>query len=130
MKKRDVSLLINLLIIVFEIVGLISNYLYNSRIDIEFYTEDSNILLLICSTLFVYYLIKRKSIPKWLHIFKYLATVCVTITFIVVLFILAPIYNFNYGLLLFGNTMLFHHTICHYTYLSPQGPFSNHPWIP
>ena len=44
MKKRSISLVLNLLIISFELVGFIFSYLYNHRIAIEFYTECSNII--------------------------------------------------------------------------------------
>ena len=111
MKKRRISLTINLIIIVFEIIGFLYSYLTSNKIAIEYYTEDSNILLLICCSFYVYYILRSKAIPKWLHTFKYIATACVSVTFLVVLFILAPMYNFNYGWLLFGGTMLFHHTI-------------------
>lgn len=112
MKKRSISLTLNLMIVVFEIIGFILSYKYNNRIAIEFYTEDSNILLLVCSSLFAYYIISNKSIPKWLHSFKYLATTCVSITFFIVLFILIPMGNFDFYSFLFNGTLLFHHTIC------------------
>ena len=79
---------------------------------IQFYTEDSNILALVTSCLFVYFLLSNKKLPKWLNTLKYISTTCVTITFLVVIFILAPMYNFNYLSLLFDGTMLYHHTIC------------------
>ena len=112
MKKRSISLVLNLLIISFELVGFIFSYLYNHRIAIEFYTECSNILMLVCSMVFVYYMVYNKSIPKWLHYFKYLSTTCVSITFFVVLFILIPMGNFDYYAFLFNGTLLFHHTLC------------------
>ena len=112
MKKRSISLILNLLIISFELVGFIFSYLYNHRIAIEFYTECSNILMLVCSMVFVYYMVYNKSIPKWLHYFKYLSTTCVSITFFVVLFILIPMGNFDYYAFLFNGTLLFHHTLC------------------
>ena len=112
MKKRSKSLTLNLMIVVLEIIAFIVSYNSNHRIAFEFYTEDSNILLMICCSIFAYYIIMGKSIPKWLHIFKYIATTSVTITFMVVVFILSPMYGFNYPLLMLSGTMLFHHTLC------------------
>lgn len=112
MKKRSKSLALNLIIVVFEIIAFIVSYICYHRISFEYYTEDSNILLMICCSIFAYYIITGKSIPKWLHVFKYIVTTCVAITFMVVVFILAPMYSFNYPLLMFSGTMLFHHTIC------------------
>ena len=112
MKKRSISLILNLLIISFELIGFIFSYLYNHRIAIEFFTEDSNILMLICSCIFVYYCVYNKAIPKWLHTFKYLATTCISVTFLVVLFILIPMGNYNFYAFLFNGTLLFHHTLC------------------
>ena len=112
MRKRRISLTINLMIVVFEIISLIVDYVSNNKILVEYYTEDSNILLLVCCAIYSYYLILNKSIPKWLHIFKYIATLCVAVTFFVVLFILLPMYNFNVLGLLFYKSLLFEHTLC------------------
>lgn len=112
MKKKDVSLILNILIIIFELIGFIVTIKVNSRISYEFFTEDSNILMLFSSLLFVIYLLLNKKIPSWLKQFKYLSTVCLTLTFFVVLLILAPMYNFNYGYMLFHQSMLYQHLIC------------------
>ena len=113
MKKKDkIALYINILIIILEIIGLSISINDSNRLLIEYYTEDSNILLLIASSIYVFYLLTKKEIPRWLNIFKHMATLGVTITFIVVILILAPMYNFNYGWILFYRTMLYHHTLC------------------
>ena len=110
--KKNISIIINTLIVILEIVGLICTYSFNHRIGIEYYTEDSNILGLISSLLLVIFLVNNKKIPKWLKLFKYSTTICLTVTFIVVIFILAPMYNFNYVYLLFHNELLYHHLLC------------------
>jgi hypothetical protein len=113
MKKREkTALYINILIIVLELIGLITSISNNHRLLLEYYTEDSNIFMLITSTIFTYYLINKKAIPKWLSIIKHMATLGLTITFLVVVLVLAPMYNFNYSWLLFGGSMLYYHTIC------------------
>lgn len=105
------SLIFNLLIVVLEIIGLIVTLFYNNRISYEYYTEDSNILALFSSLLFVIFLLKGK-IPKWVQLFKYMTTICLTVTFLVVIFILAPMYNFAYNYLLFHNSLLYQHLLC------------------
>ena len=112
MKKNNVSLYLNLLIIIFEIAAFTLNVIYGMGINAEFYTEDSNLLLLISSLLFVIFTLYNKKIPKWLSILKYIATIGVTLTFVVVLFILAPMAGYNFKLFMFGGTLIFHHTLC------------------
>lgn len=110
--KKKMSLVLNLLIVIFEIIGLMITFNLNHRIAIEYYTEDSNILALFSSLLFVIYLIRNKNIPRWLELFKYMTTICLTVTFLVVIFILAPMYNFNYYYMLFYNNLIFQHLLC------------------
>lgn len=112
MKKRDLSIVFNAIIIAFELVGFLSSLIFNGRIMPEFYTEDSNILALICSTIFLFYLLNRKKIPDWLRMFKYLTVVCLMITLFVVIFVLIPMGDFNFKLYMYDGTLLYHHTIC------------------
>ncbi len=112
MKKRSISLLLNILIIILEIIGFAVSYNNMHRIGIEYFTEESNLLALICSIIFVIYLIKNKTIPKWLNEFKYITNINLAITFLVVLFILIPMDNFSYKKYLLDGTMKYHHLIC------------------
>lgn len=112
MKKRSISIVLNALIIVFEILGIIHNISFNHRLSLEFFTEQSNVLALFACTIFLFYTINNKKIPKWLRLLKYSSVVSLSITFLVVLFILFPMSGFNvYGMFLFG-TLLYHHLIC------------------
>lgn len=110
--KRKISLLLNILIIIFELIGFIITIKNNGRIGIEYYTEDSNILMLITSLIFVLYLLLNKKIPYYIKLLKYTSTICLTVTFLVVVLILAPMYSFNYNYLLFSNELLYHHLLC------------------
>lgn len=112
MNKRKISLSLNIIIIILELIGFLLTIKENGRLGIEYYTEDSNILALISSSIFVIYILFNKKIPKYLKLLKYTSTICLTVTFLVVIFILAPMYNFNYGFLLFHNELLFHHLLC------------------
>lgn len=111
-KKGWLAIVLNLLIVVLEIVGFILTWRANGRIPIEYYTEDSNLLILAVSALYLVFAALKKPMPKWLAAFKHMATVGLAITFLVVIFILAPMYQFNYGYLLFHEAMLYQHTLC------------------
>ena len=113
MKKNDKTLLIlNIIMIILEIAGLITTLITLGNIELQYYTECSNILMLITSSIYTYYLLNNKNIPKWLEILYHMAVLGLTITFLVVILILAPMYNFIYGWLLFSGAMLYYHTLC------------------
>lgn len=116
MKKLNNKLfliILNIVIIVLEIIGIVLNYNELHTFGVQYYTEDSNFLLLISSIISLIYLIilKRKN-PRWLEIFKYVSVVSVTVTFLVVLFILAPSIENGYSIMLFHGSMLYHHLLC------------------
>lgn len=112
MSKRSKAIICNLLIVILEIIGLIVTLINSRRLTVEYYTLDSNILALVSSLILLIYLITNKKIPKWLKIFKYATTTCLAITFFVVLLILAPMYNFNYGYLFLHDSLLYQHLLC------------------
>ena len=113
MKEENKKLLIlHLLMILLELMGLITTINVMHHIEFQYYTEDSNILMLIISLIFVYYLVSNKKIPRWLEILNHMAVLGLTVTFTVVILVLAPMYNFNYLWLLFKDAMLYFHTLC------------------
>ena len=111
MNRKKLSLILNLSIVLLESIGLVVALITTGKISYEYYTEDSNILTLFSSLLFIIYLLKG-SVPKWVQLFKYMTTICLTVTFLVVIFILAPMYNFAYSYLLLHNSLLFQHLLC------------------
>ena len=112
MNKKKASLLFNILIVLFEILGIIEVLIINNKISFEYYTEDSNLLALISSFLFIIYLLKKNRIPRWLQVFKYMTTICLAITFVVVLTVLGPLNNFDYSFLLFSKPLFIQHLVC------------------
>ena len=56
--------------------------------------------------------ISKKKVNKFVRLFKYVTTVGLTITFVVVLVILLPMVGFNFNYLLFQGAMPYHHLIC------------------
>lgn len=112
--KRNIkiALLLNILIIIFELIGFVMSFKDFGFTLFEYYTQDSNLIALLASIFFVIYALKDK-IPNWVKIFRYVASSALMLTFLVVIFILIPtmkeIGAFN---LLFDGTMLYHHTLC------------------
>lgn len=111
-KKAFVS--INVLIIIFELISL---YLSIKEFDykmLTYYTQYSNLLALVSSTIILFYLNKEK--PKWLKILRYISVNVLTITFLVVSFILVPLLSLKYGMKCFMmftyGSMLYHHLLC------------------
>lgn len=111
-KKKNIKLYLNILIIILELIGLFITLKTAHKIEIKYYTECSNIMMLITSIILTYYLLKKKTIPKWLNILTHMSVLGLTVTFLVVILILSPMYNFNYRLLLFSGGMLYFHTLC------------------
>ena len=112
MKEKKVSIILNSIIVILEIIALIISYKTLGRICIEYYTIDSNILALISSALYIIFLLKKNNIPRWLSFFKYLTTIGLSVTFVVVLFVLLPMTDFDlYGMLV-SDSLIFHHVLC------------------
>jgi len=111
-KKKDLSIIFNVLIIIFEFLGIYLTIKANGKVNFVYYTEDSNILCLLSSSLFILFIAFNKKIPKWLSILKYISTIGLVITFLTVLFILMPLYGFNYHFLLLDGSLFYHHLIC------------------
>ena len=110
--KRKISLIMNILIVILELIGFVLLFKNQGGIAFQYYTEDSNILLFITSLIFTIYLFTNKKIPRWLSMLKYISTIGVTLTFLVVIFILAPMMNFNYSKMLLDGALLYQHLLC------------------
>lgn len=121
-KNLIISLILNALIFIFELVAL-SITLKQKSSFIQFYTQDSNLFALVisflCLVFSIYSLSSHSALPVWVKVLKYFSTCCLTITFLVVVFILAPIDGVMYGNIsgaykniLTSSNMLYHHLIC------------------
>lgn len=108
MSKKKLALIINIVIIIVELLAFGKNLLVEHNIAIEYYTNDSNILALISSTLFIIFYNKNKEFVKDI---RFIATSCLTVTLLVVIFILSPMYEFNYKLLMFTDNFFILHTL-------------------
>ena len=108
MSKKKLALIINIIIIIVELLAFGKNLLVEHNIAIEYYTNDSNILALISSILFIIFYNKNKEFVKDI---RFIATSCLTVTLLVVIFILSPMYEFNYKLLMFTDNFFILHTL-------------------
>ena len=112
MNSRNVNITINLLIIILEIIGFILVFNELGIASLEYYTEDSNLLLLISSSIFLIFLLKNKELPSWFKSLRFTAIVSTTLTLIIVLTVLSWTTDLGLYHLLFGGSMLYHHTLC------------------
>ena len=108
MNKKKIALIINIIILIGELIGFGRSLFIDRDFSLSYYTNDSNILALISSLLFIIFYKKDIELVKDV---RFVATSCLTVTFIVVIFILCPMYNFNYKLLMFTDNFLLFHTI-------------------
>ncbi|MCR5026938.1 MAG: hypothetical protein K6A34_05820 [Methanobrevibacter sp.] len=121
--KKNISIILNVLIIIFEIVGLALAYDSIKAVDLSYYTIDSNIFLLITSIL---YLIYRNKHSKIISLLKYSSTLSVSVTFLVVILVLLPMLDFNFTFLFLEHGGLYLHLLCPLTALITFIFFENH----
>ena len=76
---------------------------------LAYYTIESNIFLLISTIL---YLITINNVPKIVQLLKYSSTLSVFITFLVVVFVLYPMYDFNFQFMFLDGPNLYMHVLC------------------
>ena len=113
--RRLLSIALNLFIVWAEPIALPMSWDWGKEQMFIFYTEDSNILsACICAMVAVGQLVcifTGRELPRWLHTLKYIATCCLTMTFLTVVFVLGPMYEDGNGwyIMLFTGSMLYHH---------------------
>ena len=117
-KFQIISLILNLSIFIMEIIGLSLSISNHGLALFQFYTEDSNIFAMLVSGIYSIFIIinlknNTNAFPTWVRLIKYMSVCCLTVTFIVVIFVLAPMAGDNgYKFMLFSSSMLYHHFLC------------------
>ena len=109
MEKYNLAIGLNLILIILEVLALIQCWNALGCIDFRYYTIDSNIFVLISAIL---YLLTRKNVPKAVQLAKYSSALSVLITFMVVVFVLYPMYDFNFHFLFLAGPNLLMHVVC------------------
>lgn len=117
-RKKQLSLISNLLIVGMELGALLLCFIFEWPRTFKYYTTISNVFAGIsCFLLALYQIINYKTgkeIPYFAIIFKYISACMLSVTFLVVLFVLIPASgDVNEMIrLLFSPKLLFHHTLC------------------
>ncbi len=116
--KLKAALAVNLLIVILEILAFSRSLpVYGMRIFV-YYTEDSNLLSLIASIVFtassgLALRNGKDSVPASVRTLRYVATCCLTVTFLTVTFVFAPmIGKGGIRMMLLSGAMLFTHLLC------------------
>ena len=109
MNKKKISIGLNLLIIVIEIIGFVLCYRELGINSFIYYTLLSNLFLLVASIL---YLFKNIIKSRIVDIIKFGSTLSVLITFLVVIFVLGPNKELTYHFLLFEGANFYYHLVC------------------
>ena len=124
-KNVKISLVLNIIVFVFAVVGSIFCFgeiyiIYTKPLDhgirlLKFFTVQSNVFAGITSLLYIIYLLKsnntKKPIPMTVHILRYIATINLVITFLVVALFLGFIVEEGYFSLYVNANFFFHFAI-------------------
>lgn len=115
-RKLIFAITINLIIVGLEIIGAVLSVKRHGIKAFQYYTEDSNYFALISSLVFVICgvvsLKTNKSVGGMVHILRFISTTCLTVTLIVVLVVLIPMFPEDSVFMLFGDSNLYQHTLC------------------
>lgn len=111
---------LDLAVVAMEIAGAVLSARRNGTGMFRFYTEDSNLLALCACALCAFFTLRAlrqgRPLPEWVRTVKYMAAACLTVTFLVVVCVLAPMMGaagyHGYQMMLLSNSMLFHHLLC------------------
>jgi hypothetical protein len=127
MKNKEKVL--SVLFILLEVAAIITTIISVGKIQIEYYTEDSNIFALIVTIIYSYYLFSNKEVPKIVNILRLSSLVMLMITFLTVSLVLVPIYRMDLSFAYWGPNF-FYHLVCpilffiNYTFFSKKEEFS------
>lgn len=110
LNKKNLSIFLNSAIVLLELIGFVITFIKNGPKTMLYYTQDSNLILLVACGLYLFYVLRKKEVPEAVKTFKFIATCMVTLTFFVVVTILAPM---THSMVLFYRGSNFeHHVIC------------------
>jgi hypothetical protein len=116
-RRLTASLAATVVLIVLELIGLSLSAQTHGLGLFAFYTEDSNILSLVASIVYACLLMRQivsgRHVPTWAAKLRYVSVCCLTLTFLVVAFVLAPLAGQNgYALMFLSGSMLYFHLLC------------------
>ena len=115
-KKLVMAFVFNFLIFVLEVVGLVLSIQRHGMNVFCYYTENSNYFAGIVSAVFcvvvLVCILKKKLVPNWLHLLRFVSTVCLSITILVVSFVFVPMFPKTAELMMLQNSNLYEHFLC------------------
>ena len=108
MKKKQI--IVSSILFICGLIGLIMSLYYNGKDQFLYYTQLSNYSLFIINGIYLFCLIFKDKVPNWVKKVLYIVSCLTSVTFIVVIFILMPMYK-KVLWLLFYHELKFHHTL-------------------
>ncbi len=115
-KQCMIAIILDLLIIIFGILGSYIEIYENGLGMLGYYTVDSNIFMVLCCFLDIIYQVAAFQGQKnliWIKDIKYTGVCCMTITFCIVFFILAPMGGLEgYLRIFFEGALKYQHFLC------------------
>lgn len=117
-RKASACLALQAAVILGECIGIVLSAGRLRLLMFTYYTSDSNILLMLAAIIEAVFCLRLltgrvRVLPRWLLLFRYCATCAASLTFLMVLLILAPLAGPGaYRRLLFSDSLLFLHFLC------------------
>lgn len=119
-KRLRMSFGLNVACVALELIGIVLSFMNHGLRAFQFYTELSNYLACVACAILAWheYAAMRRGvrIPEWVCRLKYVAACCLTMTFVVVVVVLAPFMQAagmsGYQMMLLSGSMLYMHLIC------------------
>ena len=101
---------------VFALRGILLLFPVHGFAIFQYYTVDSNTIAALAGILLTFFLLRalvtKKPVPVWILLAYFTAAVCLTLTFLVVVLVLAPAAGENgYRMMLTESDMLYHHLL-------------------
>lgn len=124
-KKQKIALILNIIIFLFAVVGSIFCFgeiylVYTKPLDhgirlLKFFTVQSNVFAGITALVYIIFVLRQrktqKPVPKVVHILRYIATIDLVVTFLVVALFLGFIVEEGYFSLYVNANFFFHFAI-------------------
>lgn len=115
--KKTASIIINIGVALLEIAALILTICTHGAGLLTYYTNDSNIFALFACAILAGYQIREaksgKAVPNWALWLKYTAACLLTVTFLVVACMLAPMNGAQgYVMMMFSGSLFLQHFFC------------------
>lgn len=124
-RNLKTSFILNCIIVVLFLFGMISSLTSFRWMGIEgnltpethnflwFFTVDSNILLAVASLVLLTFealilFSKRKAIPHWVIVLKYITVTATTLTLLTVMLYLSPLLGLEFWKLFLNNNLIYH----------------------